>query len=143
MYTDWRLALSLAGLLAAGCGVAASLPRFPAQLAGHAILPAATFVAAPPEAPAGFALSGRYAARAGQRIELPESVPAFNGSGASARPTGFALPFVTIESVRVVGDSHVLIANHNNLLFSAGCRLERADDTEFVLLYVPELLRAR
>jgi hypothetical protein len=93
MYTDWRLALSLAGLLAAGCGVAASLPRFPAQLAGHAILPAATFVAAPPEAPAEFALSGRYAARAGQRIELPESVPALNGSGASARPTGLALPF--------------------------------------------------
>lgn len=93
MYTGFRPALSSAFLLAVGCCVAAPLPRFPAQLAGHAILPAATFLAPHPDAPAEFALSGRHAARPGQRIEAPESVPTFNGSGRRARPTGLALPF--------------------------------------------------
>ena len=61
-----------------------------------------------------------------------------------------ALPWVfciwshsTIESVAAVDADHVVVANDNNLPFSAGRHLGRADDNEFILLRVPELLRAR
>jgi hypothetical protein len=52
-------------------------------------------------------------------------------------PGRFGLPFATIESVLVLGDGRILLANDNNLPFSAGRFLRRADDTEFVLLQVP------
>lgn len=63
--------------------------------------------------------------------------------GAAPDPRGgtrLPLPFVTIESVEPVGPDSVLIVNDNNFPFSAGRALDRADDTEFVLLRVPELL---
>jgi hypothetical protein len=57
--------------------------------------------------------------------------------GDTALPTGrFGLPFATIESVLVLGDGRILLANDNNLPFSAGRFLRRADDTEFVVLRV-------
>lgn len=52
-------------------------------------------------------------------------------------------PFFTIENVDVVDGEHIVVGNDNNLPFSAGRRLDRADDNEFVLLRVPELLNAR
>jgi hypothetical protein len=55
----------------------------------------------------------------------------------------FAFPFFTIEDVAVVDADHIIVANDNNLPFSAGRHLARADDNEFILLRVPELLRAR
>ena len=55
----------------------------------------------------------------------------------------FAFPFFTIENVAAVDADHIVVANDNNLPFSAGRHLTRADDNEFVLLRVPELLRAR
>ncbi|MFY7782480.1 MAG: esterase-like activity of phytase family protein, partial [Tagaea sp.] len=48
-------------------------------------------------------------------------------------------PFFTIENVDVVDGEHIVVGNDNNLPFSAGRRLDRADDNEFVLLRVPEL----
>jgi hypothetical protein len=55
--------------------------------------------------------------------------------GDSGLPAGrFGMPFATIESVVALGDGRVLLANDNNLPFSAGRFLRRADDTEFVLL---------
>lgn len=57
--------------------------------------------------------------------------------GDSGLPPGrFGLPFATIESVLPLGDGRLLVANDNNLPFSAGRFLRRADDTEFVLLRV-------
>jgi hypothetical protein len=64
------------------------------------------------------------------------------------RPAGapndrFTFPFFTIEDVAMVDADHIIVANDNNLPFSAGRHLTRADDNEFILLRVPELLRAR
>lgn len=55
----------------------------------------------------------------------------------------FAFPFVTIEDVDVVDSEHIVVANDNNLPYSAGRQLGRNDDNEFILLRVPELLQAR
>lgn len=55
----------------------------------------------------------------------------------------YDMPFVTIENVDVVDDSHIVVGNDNNLPFSAGRALDKADDNEFVLLEVGDLLKAR
>ncbi|HWK68339.1 MAG TPA: esterase-like activity of phytase family protein [Rhizobiaceae bacterium] len=55
----------------------------------------------------------------------------------------YDMPFVTIENVDVVDDSHIIVGNDNNLPFSAGRALDKADDNEFVLLEVGELLSAK
>ncbi|MDO9708374.1 esterase-like activity of phytase family protein [Paracraurococcus lichenis] len=68
-----------------------------------------------------------------QRGDLGEGVPRER----------FNFPFFTIENVAVVDADHIIVANDNNLPFSAGRHLTRADDNEFMLLRVPELLRAR
>ena len=52
-------------------------------------------------------------------------------------------PFFTIENVDKVDDRHIVVGNDNNLPFSAGRFLTRADDNELILLRVPELLNAR
>ncbi|NML17762.1 esterase-like activity of phytase family protein [Azohydromonas sp. G-1-1-14] len=63
-------------------------PReFPATLAGHALLPARSFIAAPKDGPADLHVSGKFTT--GQRVEALSTV-----EGTSAgRPTGVALPF--------------------------------------------------
>ena len=55
----------------------------------------------------------------------------------------YDMPFVTIENVDRVDDTHILVGNDNNLPFSAGRSLDKADDNEFVLLEVGELLNAK
>lgn len=55
----------------------------------------------------------------------------------------FDMPFVTIENVDVIDDSHIIVGNDNNLPFSAGRSLNKADDNEFVLLEVGEFLKAK
>jgi hypothetical protein len=55
----------------------------------------------------------------------------------------FSFPFVTIENVDVVDADHIVVANDNNLPFSSGRAIGRNDDNEFILLRVPEFLRAR
>jgi hypothetical protein len=55
----------------------------------------------------------------------------------------FTLPFFTIEDVRQVDDTHIMVATDNNLPFSSGRALDKAMDSEFVLLSVPELLAAK
>ena len=52
-------------------------------------------------------------------------------------------PFFTIENVDVVDADHIIVGNDNNLPFSSGRALGKADDNELILLRVPELLRAR
>ncbi len=61
--------------------------------------------------------------------------------GDRGRPTRrrFAMPFETIESVLRIAPDRILVVNDNNLPFSAGRFLTRADDTEFVLLGVSGL----
>ncbi|MFN7101608.1 MAG: esterase-like activity of phytase family protein [Pseudorhizobium sp.] len=56
---------------------------------------------------------------------------------------GYTMPFVTIENVDVVDATHIVVGNDNNLPFSAGRALDKADDNEFVLLEVGEFLAAK
>jgi len=68
-----------------------------------------------------------------QRGDLPANAPA----------NRLTFPFFTIENVAMVDADHIIVGNDNNLPFSGGRHLLRADDNEFILLSVPELLRAR
>ena len=53
----------------------------------------------------------------------------------------YDMPFNTIENVDVVDATHIIVADDNNLPFSAGRALDKADDNEFVVLEVGELPR--
>ena len=55
----------------------------------------------------------------------------------------YDMPFVTIENVDRIDDTHIVVGNDNNLPFSAGRSLDKADDNEFVLLEVGEFLNAK
>ncbi|NBB84112.1 MAG: glycerophosphodiester phosphodiesterase [Alphaproteobacteria bacterium] len=52
----------------------------------------------------------------------------------------FTFPMVTIEDVDRVDDTHIIVANDNNLPYSTGRTHGAPDDNEFILLHVPELL---
>ena len=52
-------------------------------------------------------------------------------------------PFFTIENVDVVDASHIIVGNDNNLPFSSSRDPNKADDNEFVLLEVGDLLKAK
>lgn len=54
-----------------------------------------------------------------------------------------SLPFFTIENVDIVDAEHIIVGNDNNLPFSSSREPNQADDNEFVLLRVPQLLQAR
>lgn len=54
----------------------------------------------------------------------------------------YDMPFVTIENVDRVDATHIIVGNDNNLPFSAGRSLDRADDNEFVLLEAGDFLKA-
>jgi hypothetical protein len=77
-------------------------------------------------------------------IRDPEGVARLRGDlPANAPRERFTFPFFTIEDVAMVDADHIIVANDNNLPFSAGRHLTRADDNEFILLHVPDFLRAR
>ena len=77
-------------------------------------------------------------------IRDPENLARQRGDRAASLPADrFTFPFFTIEDVAMVDADHIIVGNDNNLPFSAGRHLARADDNELMLLYVPELLRAR
>ena len=77
-------------------------------------------------------------------IRDPEGLARAQGDRAPNTPRDrFSFPFFTIENVAAVDADHIIVGNDNNLPFSAGRHLTRADDNELVLLRVPELLRAR
>lgn len=55
----------------------------------------------------------------------------------------YDMPFVTIENVDLIDGERIIVGNDNNLPFSAGRALDKADDNEFVVLNVKELLAAK
>lgn len=55
----------------------------------------------------------------------------------------FSLPFFTIEDVMRVDDTHIMVGVDNNLPYSSGRALDKAADSEIVLLSVPEFLAAK
>ncbi|PKR90664.1 glycerophosphodiester phosphodiesterase [Pleomorphomonas diazotrophica] len=67
-----------------------------------------------------------------------------NGKAKQGTENGiYTMPFVTIENVDVVDATHIVVGNDNNLPFSAGRAVDKADDNEFVLLEVGEFLAAK
>lgn len=54
----------------------------------------------------------------------------------------YDMPFNTIENVDLIDASRIIVADDNNLPFSAGRALDKADDNEFVVLNVKEFLEA-
>jgi hypothetical protein len=52
-------------------------------------------------------------------------------------------PFFTIENVDIVDADRIIVGNDNNLPFSSGRALGKADDNELILLKVTDLLRAK
>jgi hypothetical protein len=64
---------------------------FPATLAGHALIPAATFLAPPADAPKDAAISGKFTGVA--RVMEAETVMGDTGASHGKRPTGIMLPF--------------------------------------------------
>src|SRR3954447_2219983 len=74
-------------ILTASSALAQSEDEFPAKLAGHLVMPAATFIDAPADAPAGLKTSGKYTT--GKRVDALGTV-----MGKSyERATGVSLPF--------------------------------------------------
>ena len=77
-------------------------------------------------------------------MQDPDRLARLRGDrGANAPADQLSFPFLTIENVAMVDADHIILGNDNNLPFSAGRHLTRADDNEMLLLRVPELLRAR
>ncbi|CCD98832.1 esterase-like activity of phytase family protein [Bradyrhizobium sp. STM 3809] len=84
-----RYLLTTVAILALGTGVARAQGggEFPATLAGHAVMPAESFIEAPADAPDDLKTSGKYTT--GKRVDTIGSV-----MGKSfERPTGVSLPF--------------------------------------------------
>lgn len=54
----------------------------------------------------------------------------------------FTFPFVTIENVDRVDETHIIVGNDNNFPFSVGRQRGVRDDNEFILLEVGEFLKA-
>ncbi|MEM8588311.1 MAG: esterase-like activity of phytase family protein [Pseudomonadota bacterium] len=82
--------------LALGTLPALAQEQFPATLAGHAMLPAATFAPAPADAPVYFQTSGRFTGPGNQRddsLYTREGQTWLSAEGAP-RTTGMYLPFV-------------------------------------------------
>ncbi|MDQ0043263.1 esterase-like activity of phytase family protein [Variovorax boronicumulans] len=77
--------IALATALA--CGGASAQTAFPATLAGHAVLPAQSFVAAPKDAPADLQASGKFTS--GKRVEALGTIEGLSGG----RGTGVSVPF--------------------------------------------------
>lgn len=77
--------------LVAACGAANAETVFPAKLAGHAVIPAATFVPAPADAPADAKVSGKFTT--GSRVDAVGTVPGDTGGLHGKRTTGLSVPF--------------------------------------------------
>lgn len=82
-----RLWLGVALLASALPATAQAQQAYPATLAGHAVLPAQSFIKAPADAPADLKIAGKFTT--GKRVDTIGSI-----EGKSAdRPTGVSLPF--------------------------------------------------
>jgi hypothetical protein len=73
----------------------------------------------------------------------PEGLSRLPTAAARDLTAKMTFPFFTIEDVMRFDDTHILVANDNNLPYSSGRQLDAAAANEFILLSVPELLAAR
>jgi len=70
-----------------------------------------------------------------------KAIAAIVGPNATAGKLTF--PFFTIEDVMRVDDTHIMVANDNNLPFSGGREIGKAANNEFILLDVADFLAAK
>ena len=92
MPSTYPYLLAAATALAFTIGASAGEPqRFPATLAGHAAMPAMTFVPLPPDAPKSFAVSGKFAAADRSRRAEPGTIPTstFTSDPKAPRSSGY------------------------------------------------------
>ena len=99
------IAVGLAAVMAMTIAARSEEQRFDATLEGHAILPAATLIAPPPDAPASLKVSGKYTTPDRRRVDAIGSVPGKDG----VRNTGLSLPFdgqpvQGFSGIKAVGD---------------------------------------
>jgi hypothetical protein len=66
-----------------------------------------------------------------------------NKKKAGSKDGVYDMPFVTIENVDRVDATHLIIGNDNNLPFSAGRAVDKADNNEFSLIEAGEFLNAK
>ncbi|RWX75832.1 glycerophosphodiester phosphodiesterase [Neorhizobium lilium] len=66
-----------------------------------------------------------------------------NKKKAGSKDGVYDMPFVTIENVDRVDATHLIIGNDNNLPFSAGRAVDKADNNEFSLIEAAEFLNAK
>jgi hypothetical protein len=103
-----RLSVLCVAMALAG-GVHAQSKEYPATLAGHALIPAHRMIVPPHDAPAGFAVSGRFTAPGNLRVDPIASIP---------QRTGIALPFVGqplqgFSGIKPVGDGSYWVLTDN------------------------------
>ena len=120
-------------LLATAAALSLALPaaadtRFEARLAGHAILPAASFTPPPEGAPPGFAISGRFTGPGNLRLREVGSVMGNVGPAYGNRATGIALPFQGqpvqgFSGIKPAGDGSYWVVTDNGF----GTRRNSAD----------------
>src|SRR3954469_19682730 len=109
-------------ILTASSALAQSQDEFPAKLAGHLVMPAATFIDAPADAPADLKTSGKYTT--GKRVDALGTV-----MGKSyERATGIALPMKGQplqghSGIKVMPDGSFWVLTDNG----AGSRYTSAD----------------
>ena len=108
--------------LAAGipAAMAAEPQQFPATLAGHALLPAATSTAPPADAPGDFKVSGRFTSSDGRRIDVVGSLEgtSFLSAKDAPRKTGFKVPLngqpiQGFSGIKSVGDGSYWVLTDN------------------------------
>ncbi|WP_188259807.1 esterase-like activity of phytase family protein [Azospirillum tabaci] len=113
--------LCLAGLTAALiAGPAFADQKFPAELTGHGIIDAATFVAPPADAPDLFRTSGKFTAADRKRVDQTRSIEgmSFLSAPGAARGTGMALPFdgqpvQGFSGIKALGDGTFMVLTDN------------------------------
>jgi hypothetical protein len=76
-------------------------------------------------------------------IQDPDNKAIAKVVGGNVVPGKFSFPFFTIEDVMRVDETHIMVANDNNLPFSGGREIGVAANNEFVLLEVADFLAAK
>ena len=94
--------------------------KFPAVLAGQAVLPAATVVAAPADAPADLKVSGKFTAPNGRRVDAIGSIEgtSFLSAKEAPRKTGFTMPIQGqpvqgFSGIKAIGDGSYWVLTDN------------------------------
>jgi hypothetical protein len=115
--------IAVTGLaLAAGASLAtaAEPARFPAVLAGHAVLAAATTVAPPPDAPDDLRASGKFAGPGGVRVDTVGAIEgtSFLSAKGAPRKTGYRFPIAGqpvqgFSGIKSVGDGTFWVLTDN------------------------------